>query len=95
MDPNTMFAMIFGSENFVHLLGELQMASMTTLEDANNPSRVMWVKQQKREVQCALNLRDKLDSLDDLSEASINHFRKAVENEAQELGSTEFGCLLM
>ena len=35
IDPSTLFAMVFGSDQFVHLVGELQLASLATQVDDN------------------------------------------------------------
>lgn len=37
IDPSTLFAMVFGSDQFVHLIGELQLASLATnVDDGGN-----------------------------------------------------------
>jgi hypothetical protein len=71
MDPSTLFAMIFGSEKFVPLVGELKLA--TQMQQANdnssdnvNSNKLMKFRQRKREIQCALNLVQKLQSYIDL-----------------------------
>jgi len=71
MDPSTLFAMIFGSEKFVPLVGELKLA--TQMQQANdnssdnvNSNKLMKFRQKKREIQCALNLVQKLQSYIDL-----------------------------
>lgn len=52
IDPSTLFAMVFGSEQFVHLIGELQLASMASkCDDAGNtPAEVELVAVQRSRV---------------------------------------------
>lgn len=66
IDSASLFAMIFGSEKFEPLLGELQLASqMGALsgekqdKNAEHP-KLRAFKQKKRCVQCAVNLASKL-----------------------------------
>jgi len=57
-----MFAMIFGSDKFEALVGELKMAYMMDIEDKlEHLNKFLWYKQHKREVLCAVNLAEKLD----------------------------------
>jgi len=57
-----MFTMIFGSDKFEALVGELKMASMMDIEDRlENVNKYLWFKQHKREILCAVNLAEKLD----------------------------------
>ena len=61
VDSGALFAMIFGSEKFEPLLGELQLASQMQVgegpdaEIQTHPKLVSY-KQKKRQIQCALNL---------------------------------------
>ena len=73
MDPSTLFAMIFGSDKFVPLVGELKLATQMQQSDSDNSSdnninssKLMKFKQKKREIQCALNLVTKLQVYIDL-----------------------------
>jgi DnaJ-domain-containing protein 1 len=71
MDSSTLFAMIFGSERFVPLVGELKLATQMQdqiakgdngHEDPNDPyaSKIEAFHQRKREIQVAKNLAQKL-----------------------------------
>ena len=75
MDSNQLFGMIFGSEKFEDIVGELRLASeaqamMTAEEDGMGPGADTMqnmfgtsVKQQKREFHCATRLAEKLRPL--------------------------------
>ena len=55
VDPTAFFAMLFGSEPFEHLIGELRLATM--FSSGGEVSEVyLAYKQKRREVLCALNL---------------------------------------
>ena len=64
MDSATLFAMIFGSEKFVPLVGELKLASQIEMESKENKGpfveKLEQLKQRKREIQIAINLIKKL-----------------------------------
>ena len=60
MDSKAIFEMIFGSEKFEPLLGELQLASMMNLEEGS-PPELLQHRQKKREIQIALNLVQTLE----------------------------------
>ena len=62
MDPSTLFAMIFGSEKFEPLVGELKLATQMQMDEehAGQNSKLLKFRQKKREVQCATNLAVKL-----------------------------------
>ena len=68
MDTSELFAMIFGSDKFEPLVGELLLAS--AMEEGLEPEDIIasslggvTAKQRKREAQCALNLAEKLAPL--------------------------------
>lgn len=89
LDSNTLFAMIFGSEKFVPLIGELkltsqlQMADQYLSNDSNRTkyiqSKVMTFKQKRREVQCAVNLVAKLQPfVDSNGNRDVSDYRFAA-----------------
>jgi hypothetical protein len=89
VDPATLFAMIFGSEKFVPLVGELQLASQMQQEEgeggaggnsAAHQSQLKKFRQKKREVQCAVNLAAKLQPY--------------VDNENEEVVYAYFPCII-
>ncbi|RYH16438.1 hypothetical protein EON65_30060 [archaeon] len=84
IDSNTLFAMIFGSEKFVPLIGELkitsqmQMAEQFVGKDSGRSnyvqSKLLVFRQKKREVQCALNLAKKLQPyIDSNGNKDVSH----------------------
>jgi hypothetical protein len=89
VDPATLFAMIFGSEKFVPLVGELQLASQMQQEEgeggaggnsAAHQAQLKKFRQKKREVQCAVNLAAKLQPY--------------VDNENEEVVYAYFSCII-
>lgn len=100
--------MIFGSERFESYVGELQLLSMQeSVKSAQNDSSEMTyekyakaeaetkLKQQKREVHCAVSLAKILDTFKhDVSEDHHN-FKMSVEGEAKELAETVVGGTLV
>ena len=78
MDAASLYAMVFGSEAFESIIGELcltsQMKQATDKEGEPTKPEVLPFHQRKREVQCAVTLADKLQlyvsgtNLEDLSQ---------------------------
>ena len=67
VDPSTLFAMIFGSDKFVPLVGELKLASQMQADESEaSVPKLKKFRQKKREVQCAVNLVQKLQPYIDL-----------------------------
>lgn len=95
MGASSMYAMIFGSENFDSLIGELQITAH--LEALTNgqavSSELMQFKQRKRELQCAITLANKLN--DYKGSESVEHFVSKIEKEARELTDTPLGGALL
>lgn len=65
IDPSTLYAMIFGSEKFVPLVGELKISSQMQMQlnpeqESGYESKLAKFRQRKREVTCAVNLVKKL-----------------------------------
>jgi curved DNA-binding protein CbpA len=94
MDSSAFFAMIFGSEDFEPLVGELQVAMMMGGGmESYNPELVKF-KQRKREVQCALSLVERIEPFVSGSENRQN-FEERVKRDAAELAETSFGATLL
>ena len=55
VDPTSFFAMLFGSEPFEHLIGELKLATMFALGGEADEAYLKY-KQRRREVLCAVTL---------------------------------------
>ena len=72
MDSKATFEMIFGSEKFEPLVGELQLASMANAKE-EDPSELLDFKQRKREVMIAVNL---VRTLDPFIEGELEDFDK-------------------
>lgn len=93
MDPGALYAMIFGSEKFEPLIGELKLASqMAETTDSKAPPQLKEFQQKKREVQCAVNLAQKLQPYVD---GDVDGFEKSADEEARELSQSAFGGVLL
>jgi hypothetical protein len=95
MDAGAMYAMIFGSENFEEIIGELQLAAQIkamTDPTAHVSAEFFAFKQRKREVQCAVNLVRRLQTYVD---GDVDGFKEKMHREALELSESPLGgCLL-
>jgi len=106
MDSSTLYAMIFGSEKFIPLVGELKLATQMQLasdkdgNSANNPNhqalqdKLLYFKQKKREIQCAVNLSQRLQYYIDCNEDE-KAFAEYIKEELHELSSSAFGSTLV
>jgi len=100
MDSATLYAMIFGSEKFIPLIGELKVTSqmqamIETKGDLRNVnSKLEAFRQRKRETICAINLVNKLQGYVDSNEDSKS-FVESVQDELNELSSSPFGSTLV
>eukprot|EP00611_Tribonema_gayanum_P000247 TRINITY_DN1017_c0_g2_i1.p1 TRINITY_DN1017_c0_g2~~TRINITY_DN1017_c0_g2_i1.p1 ORF type:complete len:347 (-),score=147.55 TRINITY_DN1017_c0_g2_i1:357-1397(-) len=100
MDSAAFFAMVFGSEKFEPLVGEMKMSAMITMidEEDSEPAHIRRareaLKQWKREVQCAVNLAALLQPFvdEEVTEAAL---AASLEEMAQELAATPFGGTLL
>ena len=99
MDSSALYAMIFGSEKFEPLIGELKLASqMSGMQDEFGGGGLedpeLWrFRQRKRIVQCAVNLASKLQQFCDSKDSE--EFRNSVKLEVAELASSPFGGTLV
>jgi len=95
MGASNMYAMIFGSENFDAIIGELQITAL--LESLTNggaiSAELLLFKQRKRELQCAVNLVSKLNAYK--GPDSRESFLSKIGTEAQELTDTALGGALL
>lgn len=91
MDSKAIFEMVFGSEKFVPLLGELRLASMMNLEDGQ-PSELLDHRQKKREIQIALNL---IDTLKPFMDDEIEEFQEKNDEIAKDMTSNSMGKLML
>lgn len=97
MDSSTLYAMIFGSEKFIPLIGELKVTSqMQSIMDPNSAasSKLEAFRQRKRELSCAINLRDKLQRFTDLN-GDEEAFHLSFKEELDELSASPFGSTLV
>lgn len=107
IDAKALFAMIFGSERFEPIVGELELATrmqhggLGIGDDGSSGSKeaLMYsnpkVKnfiQKRREVQCAVTLAKRLERYVGGDESG---FRREAEEEAVELSQTAFGGVLL
>jgi hypothetical protein len=87
MDSGALFAMLFGSEKFDALVGELQLAAEMAAEAENEAfrhPRARAFKQKRREVTCAVHLAGLLQPFLD-SGCNEGFFRQSLQAEAAEL----------
>mmetsp|Transcript_14816 Transcript_14816/g.17365 ORF Transcript_14816/g.17365 Transcript_14816/m.17365 type:complete len:684 (-) Transcript_14816:863-2914(-) len=63
--------------------------------DNNKNSDIMEYKQMRREVQCAVNLAEKLKIYDADEASNYKHFTAQIENEAEELSKDKLGRMLL
>jgi curved DNA-binding protein CbpA len=97
VDAASMYAMIFGSEKFEPIIGELQIATQmqednSQLSSTRFESKLRRFRQKRREVQCAVTLANKLQQFVD---GDADGFRAAAQAEALELSQTPFGATLL
>jgi len=89
MDPTMFFSMIFGSEEFVPLVGALKLATMAGAESEMS-SEESDFRQRVREVQCAVNLKNLIEPF--VSGASeLTAFEEEIQIKAASLATTPFG----
>ena len=99
MEASTMYAMLFGSEKFDDLIGELAIASMLQQAEASSgegmdPSlKHLSHKQRQRKVTCAVKLAERLQQFAD-GEVDMAAFEKDARTQAAELCTTAFGEIL-
>ena len=99
VDSGALFAMIFGSEKFEPLLGELQLASQMQIGEGPDAEirmhpKLLAYKQKLRQVQCALNLAKKLQPYID-SGGDKDIFLNLLKDEIKELSNSPFGGTLL
>lgn len=107
IDAKALFAMIFGSERFEPIVGELELATrmqhggLGIGDDGSSGSKealmysnpkVKSFIQKRREVQCAVTLAKRLERFVGGDESG---FRREAEEEAAELSQTAFGGVLL
>ena len=89
-----MFEMIFGSDKFESLLGELAISMTASMED-NHPPELIEFKQKKREVFIAMNLVNNLVQFQADMEAKTEYLFLDTHEKAKELSSNPMGKLLV
>lgn len=70
VDPTSFFAMLFGSEPFEHLIGELRLATLFA-HGGEADEAFMAFKQKRREVLCAITLAGMLGQFEHGDEAEF------------------------
>ena len=97
VDASSLYAMVFGSENFESIIGELQVAStikMLTemgIDNEYNHPEILLFRQRKREVQLASILAAKLDTINE----GVEEFKSKIKQETIELAETAFAGTLL
>lgn len=93
MEAGTMYTMIFGSENFETIIGELQIATQIKLmTEATKPTEILRFRQRLRELKLAIILAGKLDGF---AEGDEEVFREKAQSEAKELSESALGGTLV
>jgi hypothetical protein len=95
MDAAAMYAMVFGSELFESVIGELSVATHVKQmidPDGDTSTELLSFKQRKREVQLAVTLATKLQVYVD-GDAAV--FKEKCEAEAKELSEGALGGALL
>jgi len=93
MEAGMMYTMIFGSENFETLIGELSLATQVKMmTEETKPIEVLRFRQRLRELKLAMILAAKLDGL---VEGDEHVFREKAQNEAKELTESALGGTLL
>jgi len=93
LDAGALYAMIFGSEEFETLIGELQISTQLKgmIDGTNPPHDLLIFKQRKREIQCAVNLASKLD----VYNGHEAEFLEKARAEAKDLSESPLGGSLL
>ena len=91
MDSKVIFEMIFGSEKFEPILGELQISQMMNMKE-DQPEQILEFHQKKREVQLAVNL---IETLQLFMDDKMEEFEAANEAMAKELASNSMGKAML
>lgn len=95
IDPSTLFAMVFGSDQFVHLIGELQLASLAgnVDESGNTPTEVIMEQIQRARV--GKLVLEMVKSLKPWVDGDKKGFLQAAHKQMKELRETSFGPSLL
>ena len=102
LDPSLLYELIFGSEGFENLIGELQLASMFTMageQEATDATESVKFgslshKQRMREVTCAKELVTLLQPYVEASDVG-GTFHESIAAKAADLATTPFGEILL
>lgn len=95
MDAGPLYAMIFGSDQFEPIMGELQIATQLkgmAEPGSNNSPQYLQFRQRRREVQCAVTLAAKLDVYVNGDEEL---FLQRAKTEVGELTESPLGAVLL
>ena len=92
MDSKAIFEMIFGSDLFIPILGELKISQMMNMQE-DQPSELLEFKQKKREVQLAVNLVKNLSLF--LEDQTVEEFKLYNDATAQELCKNPMGKMML
>jgi len=98
LDSRALYALIFGSEMFESIIGELELTSHMSAHEAkegarNSQGRVLY-ERGKRRVTLAMNLAKRLQRFAEL-QCDDDDFRKAMREESRELAQSALGALLL
>ena len=94
MDSKAIFEMIFGSEKFEPILGELKLSQMMNMKE-DEPAELLEFRQRKREVQLAVNLVKSLDLYISGKPQWEDDFQNFHTLNAQELSANPMGKMML
>eukprot|EP01036_Dinobryon_divergens_P033938 gene33938-43844_t len=95
LEAGAIYTMVFGSEDFEHIIGELYVATAMKMatETGNKPTELLRFRQRKRELKLAVLLAAKLDVY--AVEKDSQLFKEKCTKEADELCVTPLGGSLL
>jgi curved DNA-binding protein CbpA len=95
VDSTALFVMLFGSDKFEPMVGKLKLtASMADDDLPYYHPKIDTFIQQRREVQCAVNLAEKIQEFAERDQL-VSVFKGKITAEAKELAQTPLGGTLM
>lgn len=94
VDSKLIFEMIFGSDKFESLIGELALSSMAQMQD-NHPPELLEFKQKKREVTIAINLVNRMAIYQADLVANTDDLHQETLEMANDLAANPMGKLLL
>jgi hypothetical protein len=93
LEPSMLYTLLFGSENFETIIGELYIVTQIKLmTEPTKPVEILRLRQRTRELKLAVMLANKLDGLE---EGNEQVFIEKAQAEAKELSESALGGTLL